>query len=238
MKKYVYCGEELNLFSNAINWKKYYSSFFSKYLNGRVLEVGAGIASTTEWLCDGTQEAWVCLEPDHKLAERIQNKIASKTLPSCCQVQVGFIKDVPEKELYDVILYIDVLEHIENDKLELLRASKHLNNNGFLIILAPAYQWLFSVFDLDIGHYRRYSKGTINNAIPDTLAKTNLKYIDSVGLFASLSNKYLLKMAKPTLDQILFWDRILIPVSKIIDKCVCYSMGKSLLGIWKIVNKL
>ena len=41
---------------------------------------------------------------------------------------------------FDCILYIDVLEHIENDRQELIEAKKRLKPGGRLIILAPAHQ--------------------------------------------------------------------------------------------------
>ena len=46
-------------------------------------------------------------------------------------------------------------------------------------------------------------------------------------------NKYILRQSEPKYGQILFWDRIVIPLSKIIDKLVNYSFGKSLIGVWK-----
>ena len=46
-RSYTYPGGELELFEHARNWKKYFSHFIKPYLKGRVLEVGAGIGSTT-----------------------------------------------------------------------------------------------------------------------------------------------------------------------------------------------
>jgi hypothetical protein len=36
---------------------------------GDVVEVGAGLGSTTRYLCDGRQRLWLCLEPDRATAE-------------------------------------------------------------------------------------------------------------------------------------------------------------------------
>jgi hypothetical protein len=48
---------------------------------------------------------------------------------------------------FDAMLYIDVPEHIENDIVELENASRHPNDNGHLIALSPAHEFLFSEFD-------------------------------------------------------------------------------------------
>ena len=53
-------------------------------------------------------------------------------------------------------MYMNVLEHIEKDKEEINNSLKILNKNGMLIILVPAHQKLFSKFDKEIGHFRRY----------------------------------------------------------------------------------
>ena len=58
---------------------------------------------------------------------------------------------------FDVILAMDVIEHIEDD----LRAVKGLGwllkPGGLLIITVPAYQWLWGVQDEVTHHFRRYS---------------------------------------------------------------------------------
>ena len=52
---------------------------------------------------------------------------------------------------------MNVLEHIRDHVKEINFAIKKLNKNGFLIILVPAHQKLFTKFDKAVGHYRRYS---------------------------------------------------------------------------------
>ncbi|HIF24278.1 MAG TPA: methyltransferase type 12 [Gemmatimonadetes bacterium] len=67
---YEYVGTELDLFAQATNWKKYLQSVVSPFLTGDVLEVGAGIGTTTRAFSDGSASTWLCLEPDGDLAER------------------------------------------------------------------------------------------------------------------------------------------------------------------------
>jgi SAM-dependent methyltransferase len=226
-----YIGDELTLFQHAKNWKAYYSSFFRKYLKGRVLEVGAGIGGTTMSLCDGSQDEWLCLEPDASLTENIEKLIAEKKLPACCKAKTGFITDVPASEKYDAILYIDVIEHIEDDKAELKRAVNYLKPGGVVIIIVPAHQFLYSPFDKAIGHFRRYSLKRTREAIPAELKIIKSSYLDSVGLAASTANKLLLKQSYPTLKQVMFWDKVMVPLSRIADKLLLHSVGKSVLLI-------
>lgn len=228
-----YIGNELELFDKAVNWKRYYGNMIKPYLKGVVMEVGAGIGSTTQSLCDGSQQQWICLEPDKKLAVHIQQKLDQSLLPSCCSLRTGILKDQPAGEKYDAVIYIDVIEHIEDDAAELKEAAARLKPGGHLAIIVPAHQWLFSPFDTAIGHFRRYNKSRLVQAVPSSLKKVKLRYLDSVGLAASAANKMFLKQSYPTSKQIKLWDTSMVPLSTIADGIFGYTMGKSVLGIWQ-----
>ncbi len=58
-------------------------------------------------------------------------------------------------------------------------------------------------------------------------------YLDSVGAFASLGNRVVLRQSMPTLKQILLWDGRMVPLSKVFDSLLGYRAGKSVLGIWR-----
>jgi SAM-dependent methyltransferase len=233
MQDYSYVGSELELFSQAYNWKNYYGSLIQKYLQGKVLEVGAGIGATTEFLCQGHQEQWLCLEPDPILAEKIELKISVGRVTPCCKLRVGTSADLSPNDVFDTIIYMDVLEHIKDDRSEVKTVTQHLRIGGYLVVLAPAHQWLFTPFDRAIGHYRRYNKKSLASIIPANLECLKLIYLDSIGLIASLGNRFVLKSKTPTRQQIQFWDRVMIPLSKCIDPLWQYSLGKSVLGIWQ-----
>lgn len=219
-----YGGSELALFEKAQNWKRYWRSLVKPFISGDVLEVGAGIGSNAELLREVAHREWTCLEPDAALAARIAPKPQRR-------VRVGTLASLTQK--YDAILYIDVLEHIEDDRAEMARAAEHLWPGGALIVLAPAHAFLFTPVDTAIGHFRRYSKDSLRRAAPPALRQQALKYVDSVGLCASLGNRLLLKQAMPTERQILAWDRLLVPPSRVLDRALGYRVGKSVLGVWR-----
>ena len=196
------------------------------------MEVGAGKGTTTKFLCDELANIWTCLEPDEDLANEIKKRIDNKELPSCCEVINGVVSDSYIKEKYDTALYIDVLEHIQYDKQEIINLRKYLNLNANLIILAPAHNWLYSPFDKSVGHYRRYNKKSLKAIVPTYLKLERIVYLDSLGLLVSFGNKFFLRKSKPQKEQIAFWDNI-IPLSKIFDRIFCYALGKSVLGIWR-----
>jgi SAM-dependent methyltransferase len=227
-----YIGDELALFEHATRWKAYYGARLRPFLRGRVLEVGAGIGGTTRTLCDDSQADWLCLEPDAALASRITELLRSRDLPACCRLHVGVLADLPAGEgLFDAILYIDVIEHIEDDAAELQRAYNRLAPGGAILIVVPAHQWLFSPFDKAIGHFRRYSRSRLRQVLPAGSHIQQLVYLDSVGLLASAANKLLLRQSYPTLGQIKFWDTTIVPLSRVADRVTGFALGKSVLAV-------
>ncbi len=232
---FKYQGNELELFQHAKQWKRYFSQQIQPYIKGNVLEVGAGLGATTLLLNEGKNPLWLMLEPDETMSSSLQKKITSNELPVNCKVQTSTIESL--NSTFDTIIYIDVLEHIEKDSDELKKAAMLLNDNGKIIVLSPAFQFLYSPFDKAIGHYRRYSKAMLKNITPEGLKIISNKYYDSIGFFASVVNKILLRQKYPTAKQVLFWDRWMVPVSKISDKLFFNSFGKSIIAIWKKDNR-
>jgi SAM-dependent methyltransferase len=228
-----YPGGELELFARAGKWKAYVGTLLRPYLRGDVLEVGAGLGATTRRLCDGTQRSWLCLEPDRTMADRLAEAIATGALPACCRAREGTVRELPAERRFDAILYVDVLEHIEDDAAELAAAARRLRPGGALIVLAPAHGWLYSPFDRAIGHHRRYTRRTLARVAPPGLRRLALRYLDSVGLLASAGNRFLLRKSLPTARDVACWDRFMVPLSRRLDPWLGFRLGKSILGIWR-----
>ncbi len=233
MNNFNYPGNELDAFSFASNWKEYWAKIIKKFIGNKVLEVGAGIGSNTKVLARKKKCEWIALEPDSAFCSKMRDDQLSGNLPSNVSIQNGTIDKINAINLYDTILYIDVLEHIEDDINELIIAQSKLSIEGRIIILSPAHNFLFSPFDQKIGHYRRYNKKMLSSLIPDNCSIEQLMYLDSLGILASIANKLLLNHDSPTKNQILLWDRFLVKPSMFLDRLIRYSLGKSIVCIIK-----
>lgn len=227
---FEYVGTELELFRDAHNWKRYLRAQIRPFLHGDVLEVGAGIGGTTSVLHDAAVASWTCLEPDARMLKTLRTALASRANVRIVQGTLAALSAEPS---YDSMLYIDVLEHIADDRGELDQASARLRAGGHLIVLAPAHAWLFSAFDRTVGHHRRYDRGMLQRLTPPGLRVVRMRYLDSIGIAASLGNRLVTRAREPTLAQIAVWDRLMIPLSRVIDPCLGFQCGKSVLAVFR-----
>lgn len=76
------------------------------------------------------------------------------TLPES-GVRVGPV--FPSGEMFDIVLLMDVLEHIEDAAGALSYAAGHCKPGGYLFVTLPALMALWSRHDEFLGHHHRYS---------------------------------------------------------------------------------
>jgi SAM-dependent methyltransferase len=231
---YEYIGDELKLFSAARNWKATLRRQLQPFIGGDVLEVGAGIGATMNALRGGEESSWTCVEPDRRLADELEASLpGSRWQDAPPSMHIGTTADLPPQPAYDTVLYVDVIEHIEDDREEVQRAAGLLRSGGYLVILAPAHQFLFTPFDESIGHFRRYDRRMMQELDPAGTRLVRLWYLDSVGFLASLANRLMLQSAMPTARQLWVWDTFMVPPSRLLDPLLLHRFGKSVFGVWQ-----
>ena len=215
-------------FDNANFHINYCLKFIKKYLKGDILEVGAGCGSFTKNYLNKSINSITLTELDKKNILDLKEKFKAN---ANIKILNKNIEDVRGK--FDSIIYLHVLEHIKNDKKEILNATKRLNKNGFLIIMVPAHQKIYSNLDRAVGHFRRYEIEFFNKNFK-SLKKINVKFLDTMGYFLYLFNKFFFKKeVYPSKFKIFIWDKIFTPLTIIVDFIFRYRFGKCILVIYK-----
>ena len=223
-----YDGWELPLFDLSKNFRKYQFDLIKEFVSGNVAEIGPGNGIILKLYLDHCDKLDL-FEPDKNLYSKLNDKFSNYKKITVINDELN-----TSSNIYDVILYLDVLEHIEDYEKEILKAHNALKKGGYLLINVPAFQFLYSDFDKDVGHFRRYSKKDITNLCSNyNLDINKLKYYDSIGFFLSFLSKMTRSNYKKNFEKkIKIWDS-LIPFSRILDKIFISYFGKSLLIVIK-----
>jgi len=79
-----------------------------------------------------------------------------------------------EDESFDVVICLDVLEHIEEDFIVISEISRILKSGGRFLISVPEDPKLWSSHDESVNHIRRYTR----NSLLDLVNITNLRVIN------------------------------------------------------------
>tara|TARA_B100000900_G_scaffold381976_1_gene368816 strand:- start:753 stop:1448 length:696 start_codon:yes stop_codon:yes gene_type:complete len=219
-----YTGWELHNFDKANFYRAYQFSLIKKHIKGEILEVGPG---NCIYLND---YAKICkkitlIEPTLKYFNFLKKR--KKKINIAVKKNFNQIK----KGSFDTILYLDVIEHIKNDDSEIKKAYKYLKKNGTLIICVPAFQFLYSLYDKEIGHYRRYNKSSFKSLLRRCNIKNyEMRYFDFIGFCLIFLSKIFSKNNLKNFSlKIKLWN-YLIPFSIIFDFFIFKNFfGKSLL---------
>lgn len=169
--------KELDLVDPESHW--YYQSKLAgldhelnraKAQPSRIIDVGAGSGFFSLSLASGRSGvAITCIDPNYE-SDRVDQKSGARFLR------------FPDAETGDLYLFIDVLEHVPNDRELLATYTDVAEPGAFVLISVPAFMSLWSGHDVFLEHFRRYRLSDIT-----TVARSvGLEIISERYLFGSI----------------------------------------------------
>ncbi len=223
-----YAGKELEAMSFANNYYTALIRLLSPYLGKKVAEVGAGIGNLSTLILKENISNLTAVEPSENLFPLLCETLKEESNKVAVN---NYFHEISHsyQSYFDSILYVNVLEHIEDDKKELEYIKHSLKQNGHVCIFVPALSWLYSDFDKSIGHYRRYHKKELVRLIQSSGFKIiKAEYIDFFGIFPWYISLVLLRN-KLNVKHVKLYDKYIFPVTKIVESIFSLPIGKNLL---------
>jgi ubiquinone/menaquinone biosynthesis C-methylase UbiE len=223
-----YNGWELHEFDHAENFRNYQFDIILKYIKGKTAEVGPGTGSNVKQYIKNTNSVSL-YEPSKNLFKILKKKFKKNKKINFYNKSLNL-----SSKKFDTIIYLDVIEHIKNEKKEFNKAFNSLKKGGHLIMNVPAFNHLYSNFDKDVGHFKRYNKNDFKKLLnKKNYSDVKMIYFDSIGYFLSLISKITNGNYKNKFDKkIIIWN-FLIPLSRVFDKLIFHLFGKSLMLVVK-----
>ncbi len=223
--------QTLEIMKHAGWYNRWLFGFMKDYVFGEILEVGAGLGSFTKFFLDLGEVTAIDYEKTYLEKLRKVSSGSKKAKVGWGDIEKGkyFFKD----KTFDSVICMNVLEHINDDLKALQNIRKLLRKGGNLVILVPAYQFLFGSLDTNLGHYRRYSKTDLVLKLKKTgFEILVIKKLNFLGFWGWLINSRILKRKVIPLPQLLFFDKISRPLL-IIEKFMEAPLGLSLFVVAK-----
>jgi len=228
-----YEGNDLESMASAQNYYQWMLEEFRPYINGTVLEVGAGSGNFTKHLLKAKPKQLIAYEPTGMADKLKANLKKYKNV----QVVHDFFRGKPKslQGKTDAIFYINVLEHVEKDERELKMVFDTLRPGGALCIYVPALNSLLGSFDEQVGHYRRYSKEELKQKLEKAgFEIERLHYSDIYGIVPWYLNFKVLKSKKLNQKTVAVYDKVAIPAIKFQEGLFKPPVGKNL---WAVARK-
>jgi SAM-dependent methyltransferase len=123
----------------------------------RILEVGCGTGVVVSALKSAGLDIWGVDIGRPSVVDSAQDRVT--VVMDARQLAQQF------RESIETLMFLDVVEHIENDVDFLKDTLQHFPNCSCVIITVPAGPEVWSKWDEHYGHVRRYTKASLNEMV-------------------------------------------------------------------------
>jgi SAM-dependent methyltransferase len=232
-KQWSYPGRELESMAFAVNYHRWILDIFRPYLGKRLVEVGAGSGSFSELLLETNPEQLDAIEPSANmyalLAEHLRHIDSHNIGRSHHGTLIDKAETIRHAGTPDSIIYVNVLEHVEEDAAELAAMYSLLRPGGHALVFVPANPWLMGSMDRELGHFRRYTMKDLRRKCEAAGFEIRFAYyFDFLGI-APWWLKYCLLQSK-TLEPttVRRYDRYVVPVARALERVIRPPVGKNI----------
>jgi SAM-dependent methyltransferase len=133
-------------------------------------------------------------------------------------------------ERLDTVVCVNVLEHIEDDIALLRRFREMVVPDGRVVLFVPAHPWLYGAHDAADGHFRRYTRQSLRNALGSAgLQVERLRWVNMPGIVGWWLNR---RRQRVGFDdcQCRTFDRM-VPIIAAAERLIPPPVGLSLLAV-------
>jgi SAM-dependent methyltransferase len=182
--------------SRAEKYNRWLFGQLAPHLGQRVLEIGAGIGTLTRYMAG--RELVVATDINPRYLRILANTFERHTR---VEVQPLDLADFDPAALaphrLDTVVCVNVLEHIEDDRLTLRRVWESLVPGGRLVLLVPAHQWLYGAIDRAIHHFRRYERaGLVARLTEAGFRVEHTAFFNRLGILGWYANSVLMRRTR------------------------------------------
>ena len=211
----------------AVRYHAWIRDEFAPAVRGDVAEVGAGDGAFSELLLQLQPRSLTLFEPCAAMHARQPERVVGDARVR--RENIVFAERAGGEAEFDTVVYVNVLEHIEDDRGELRLMHRALRAGGRICVFVPALRWLMSDHDRAIGHLRRYERAELRDKVDEAgFAIERLHFFDSLGTLAWWLCMRVLKLPLRG-GSVDLYDRAAVPLLRAFESRLRPPLGKNLL---------
>lgn len=220
----------------AVNYSRWILDRLKPFIGKHVIEVGAGAGSFSQLLLETGPESMTLLEPSDQLFSLLTRRLATIDKSGLAQAHQStlihaFSGANPPRQP-DTAVYVNVLEHIEDDEGELRALHSILPPGGHLLLFVPANRWLMGSMDHQLGHFRRYTVEELSSKCRSAGFKVRFaEYFDVIGILPWWLKYCVLKSDRMEPAAVQLYDRLVVPISRTLERVITPPLGKSIICV-------
>jgi SAM-dependent methyltransferase len=221
----------LEALAGCANHRRWFAAFARPYLGEHPIEIGSGFGDyAKQWI--PLVDKFTATEADPALLPGLQAGMAA--FPT---VEVRLLLlPTQDRGDYSCLISYNVLEHIDDHVDALQSMARLVRPEGYIVLVCPAFPFAMSPVDIATGHVRRYTKRSMRTALTDAgLEVVEVRYANSLGLICYYAFTSVLKRQPKIGGTISFYDRLLVPVVRFLERLVGRPpFGQSVVAVARV----
>ncbi len=161
----VYAEDEhgsqmLGRLGRAPRFNRWMAGVIRPFCGTRLLEIGSGTGNLTRQLVP--RDRYVASDVNPLYLHTLENLTADRPYLSAQYTDVTELASYPRLEGgFDTVICLNVIEHVDDDRLALDNIRAVLAEDGRAVVLVPGGPWNFGTLDEVLGHKRRYTEESL-----------------------------------------------------------------------------
>lgn len=225
--------ETLQAIKEADAFNRWMYEQIASFIESPVLEIGSGIGNISK----------CCLNEGHSLVMTdIRTEYIDFLKENFSEQQQNIVRlDLVDENFdekhksqfgkFKTVFALNVIEHIENDRLAIYNATKLLCDGGKLIVLVPAHAMLYNKIDRNLFHFKRYGFRDLSELMQAAPLKLEIvKGFNGLGIAAWVYGGLFSRNGVIAGGDMKLYNR-LVPIAKWIDRLTFFKLGLSLIAV-------
>ncbi len=221
-------AQTLERLAAARNYNRWLTDRLQRWVGRRVLEIGAGLGSMSEFILD--RDRVVLSDTDPYYLARLHDRFAARPNVRIAELRLPGVDGSVAAERLDTIICLNVLEHVPDDAASLAAMRTLLQAGGRLVLLVPSLPFIYGTLDEALGHVRRYTPAELRRKFRDAAFRlVHLEYFNLAGVPGWWLTGQVLKRRLIPTGSLGLYDA-LVPLFRL-ERFLPWRVGQSLIAI-------